>query len=125
MENLVQLVGTGGIAVVVTAIIAAIAGRRVQRANAGNLAMQSADTQIENLQNDNKELRQRVRDAEERESIAQGLRELAQTKVREWWARADRHAAWDRRQEARLAEQGIDDPMPPLYPTRDEVASKP
>ena len=109
----VQLFGVGGVAAVITAIIGAVAGQRTQKANAGNIAIQSADTQIENLENENKYLRT-DRDAERDRANREA------TKNRRWWARADRLAPWIRRQEQRLADAGVHDPAPALYPADGE-----
>jgi hypothetical protein len=115
-NGVVQLVATGGFATIIAAIIGAVAGQRVQKANAGNIAIQSADTQIENLTSDNDRLRRNMREADERLLAAESRAERLAAKVRGWWERADRMMAWVRRQEARLAEQGIHDPAPALYP---------
>ena len=108
-NSVVQLGATGGFATIVAAVIGAIAGQRVQKANAGNIAVQSADTQISNLEGENKYLRE-DRDAER----ARANREA--TKNRRWWERADRLAPWIRRQEQRLVDAGVHDPAPALYP---------
>jgi hypothetical protein len=105
----VQLFGVGGVATVIVAIIGAVASNRVQKANAGNIAIQSADTQIANLEGE--------RDYWEKQTIKE--RERANTldgKIRGWFQRADAMMVWIRRQERRLEEAGVVDPAPALYP---------
>lgn len=117
MENvspIIQALGAFGLGSVLVAVIGVFGARRLNQANAGNVAVQSADTQIENLTND---LTRVVRERDENDEA----RKKALTKLRGWWERFDGgHAAWDRRQQQRLIDAGVDDPMPPIAPPTDE-----
>ena len=113
VDNWVQLLGVLGLGGVITAIITAVANRKMTGASAGAKIIESADTQIENLTVDLTRVRTERDHAHRRAN-------RADTKLRGWWERADRLAPWIRRQEARNAEAGITDPAPPLYPPEDE-----
>ena len=113
MENAngwIQLIGVvlgGG---VVSAVVGAIATRKKVGADADSMFVSTAATQKQGLVDDNVRLR---KERDEEHERANNL----DWKVRDWWARADRFMIWARRQEARNAANGIDDPMPDLYPT--------
>lgn len=108
-ESWVQLLGVVGIGGIATAVITAFANKRLTSASAGAKAVESADTQITNLTEENDRLRAQRDESDTRFN-------KAMVKLRGWWERADSHAAWDRRQVARNLEHGINDPMPDLYP---------
>lgn len=106
---IIQWLGAIGLGSILTGVIAAIAGRKLTQANTGAKIVESADTQIENLEKERDYFRN-DRDAER----SRANREA--TKNRGWWERADRMMVWVRRQEQRNNDNAIDDPAPRLYP---------
>lgn len=98
---------------VVSAIVQAIALRKKVGTDNNATFVATANDQRESLVDDLTRVRKERDEEHERAN-------RLDWKVRDWWARADRFMIWARRQEARNREQGIDDPMPDLYPISDQ-----
>lgn len=109
ISPIIQFVGAFGLGSVIVAVIGVFGARKLNQANVVAKSVESADIQIENAERERDYFRT-DRDVERERANREA------TKVRAWWARADTHAAWDRRQVTRLQEAGVHDAMPPLYP---------
>lgn len=93
----------------VSAIVGAIATRKKIGADADSTFVTTSNDQRKSLAEDADRYRKERDDEHDRAN-------KLDWKVRRWWERADRFMIWARRQEARNLEQGINDPMPALYP---------
>ena len=109
-----QALAALGLGSVLVALIGVFGAKKLNAANVVAKSVEASDVTIENLERERDYFRA-DRDAERTRANRES------TKVRGWWERLDRgHAAWDRRQQQRLLDAGVDDPMPPIQPPPDE-----
>jgi hypothetical protein len=96
----------------ISAIVQVIATHRKVGADANATFVTASNDQRRSLAEDADRYR---KERDEEHARANAL----DWKLRDWWARADRFMIWARRQDARNRENGVDDPMPDLFPTPD------